>query len=133
MLPSVPKGRSRWSSRPRTVTQGERMPTRAKADEVDVFVEIPRGSRAKYELDKKSGRIRLDRVLHSSVHYPADYGFVMDTLANDGDPVDAGVIVEGPTFPGRPMPVRRVGPLFMSDAKGESEKIRGGPAGHPRW
>ena len=60
---------------------------------VDVFVEIPKGSRAKYELDKKTGHIRLDRVLFSSVHYPADYGFVMDTQGGDGDPLDALVVV----------------------------------------
>ena len=64
-----------------------------------MFVEIPRGSRAKYELDKKTGHIRPDGVLDSSVHDPADYGFVMDTLGNDGDPLDAVVIVEEPTFP----------------------------------
>ena len=104
------------------------MPARAKADQVDVFVEIPRGSRAKYELDKKSGRIRLDRVLHSSVHYPADYGFVMDTLGNDGDPLDAVVIVEEPTFPGCVVPARPIGTLFMRDSKGEDEKSKNGLA-----
>ena len=109
------------------------MPARAKADQVDVFVEIPRGSRAKYELDKKSGRIRLDRVLHSSVHYPADYGFVMDTLAGDGDPLDAVVIVEEPTFPGCVVRARPIGTLFMRDAKGEDEKILAVPAGDPRF
>src|ERR1700716_2958958 len=112
MLPTVPRGRSRWSSRQRTVTQGESMPAKAKSDLFDVFVEIPRGSRAKYELDEKTGHIRLDRVLHSSVHYPADYGFVMDTLGNDGDPLDALVIVEEPTFPGCVMPVRPIGTLY---------------------
>jgi inorganic pyrophosphatase len=109
------------------------MPAKATPDVVDVFVEIPRGSRAKYELDKKSGHIRLDRVLHSSVHYPADYGFVMDTLAGDGDPLDAVVIVEEPTFPGCVMSVRPIGTLFMRDAKGEDEKILAVPAGDPRF
>jgi inorganic pyrophosphatase len=109
------------------------MPAKATSDVVDVFVEIPRGSRAKYELDKKSGHIRLDRVLHSSVHYPADYGFVMDTLAGDGDPLDAVVIVEEPTFPGCVMPVRPIGTLFMSDEKGEDEKILAVPVGDPRF
>ena len=109
------------------------MPAKPTPDVVDVFVEIPRGSRAKYELDKKSGHIRLDRVLHSSVHYPADYGFVMDTLAGDGDPLDAVVIVEEPTFPGCVMPVRPIGTLFMRDAKGEDEKILAVPAGDPRF
>jgi len=101
--------------------------------DVDVFVEIPRGSRAKYELDKKSGHIRLDRVLFSSVHYPADYGFVMDTLARDGDPLDALVIVEEPTFPGCVVPARPIGTLFMKDSKGEDEKILAVPVGDPRF
>lgn len=109
------------------------MPVRPTPDQVDVFVEIPRGSRAKYELDKKSGRIRLDRVLHSSVHYPADYGFVMDTLARDGDPLDALVIVEEPTFPGCIVPARPIGTLFMRDSKGADEKILAVPVGDPRF
>jgi inorganic pyrophosphatase len=100
---------------------------------VDVFVEIPRGSRQKYELDKKSGRIRLDRVLFSSVHYPADYGFVMDTLAGDGDPLDAIVIVEEPTFPGCVVPARPIGTLLMRDEKGDDEKILAVPTGDPRF
>ena len=106
---------------------------RATREAVDVFVEIPRGSRAKYELDKASGRIRLDRVLHSSVHYPADYGFVIDTLAGDGDPLDALVIVEEPTFPGCVVPARPIGTLFMRDSKGEDEKILAVPVGDPRF
>jgi inorganic pyrophosphatase len=109
------------------------MPAKASRDQVDVFIEIPRGSRAKYELDKRTGHIRLDRVLHSSVHYPADYGFVMDTLGNDGDPLDAVVIVEEPTFPGCVVPARPIGTLFMRDAKGEDEKILAVPTGDPRF
>jgi inorganic pyrophosphatase len=108
-------------------------PQRQARAEVDVFVEIPRGSRAKYELDKASGHIRLDRVLFSSVHYPADYGFVMDTLARDGDPLDALVIVEEPTFPGCIVPARPIGTLFMKDRKGEDEKILAVPVGDPRF
>ena len=100
---------------------------------VDVFVEIPKGSRTKYELDKKTGRIRLDRVLFSSVHYPADYGFVTDTLAGDGDPLDALVIVEEPTFPGCIVPARPIGTLLMRDSKGEDEKILAVPVGDPRF
>ncbi len=109
------------------------MPAKRTLDQVDVFVEIPRGSRAKYELDKKTGHFRLDRVLHSSVHYPADYGFVMDTLGNDGDPLDAIVIVEEPTCPGCVVPARPIGTLFMRDAKGEDEKILAVPTGDPRF
>ena len=100
---------------------------------VDVFVEIPKGSRTKYELDKKTGRIRLDRVLFSSVHYPADYGFVTDTIAGDGDPLDAVVIVEEPTFPGCVIPARPIGTLLMRDSKGEDEKILAVPIGDPRF
>jgi inorganic pyrophosphatase len=106
----------------------------AKQDRsVDVLVEIPRGSRQKYELDKRTGRIRLDRVLYSSVHYPADYGFVMDTVAGDGDPLDALVVVEEPTFPGCIVPSRPIGTLFMSDQSGEDEKILAVPIGDPRF
>ena len=100
---------------------------------VDVFVEIPKGSRTKYELDKRTGRIRLDRVLFSSVHYPADYGFITDTLAGDGDPLDALVVVEEPTFPGCILPARPIGVLFMRDAKGPDEKIIAVPVGDPRF
>ncbi len=100
---------------------------------IDVFVEIPKGSRTKYELDKRTGRIRLDRVLYSSVHYPADYGFVTDTLAEDGDPLDALVVVEEPTFPGCILPTRPIGTLLMRDEKGPDEKILGVPVGDPRF
>ena len=70
------------------------------ADNVEAVIEIPRGSRNKYEIDKATGAIRLDRVLYSSVHYPTDYGFIPDTYAEDGDPLDILVLVEEPTFPG---------------------------------
>ena len=109
------------------------MPGKAARKAVDVFVEIPKGSRAKYELDKETGRIRLDRVLFSSVHYPADYGFVMDTMAGDGDPLDALVVVEEPTFPGCVVPARPIGTLLMTDEKGEDEKILAVPTGDPRF
>ena len=91
---------------------------------VDVLVEIPRGSRTKYELDQKTGRIRLDRVLFSSVHYPADYGFVMDTVGGDGDPLDALIVVEEPTFPGCVVPVRPIGTLAMRDEQGDDTERR---------
>ena len=109
------------------------MPGRNAGRSVDVFVEIPRGSRAKYELDKNSGRIRLDRVLFSSVHYPADYGFIVDTQAGDGDPLDALVVVEEPTFPGCIVPARPIGTLLMTDEKGKDEKILAVPVGDPRF
>lgn len=100
---------------------------------VDVLVEIPRGSRAKYEMDQKTGRIRLDRVLFSSVHYPADYGFVMETLGGDGDPLDALIVVEEPTFPGCVVPSRPIGTLLMHDEHGDDEKILAVPVGDPRF
>ena len=107
--------------------------SRSQDQSVDVLVEIPRGSRQKYELDKKTGRIRLDRVLFSSVHYPADYGFVMQTLAGDGDPLDALVVVEEPTFPGCIVLARPIGTLLMSDERGDDEKILAVPTGDPRF
>ena len=70
------------------------------ASTVLAFIEIPRGSRNKYEFDKATGQFKLDRVLYSSVHYPTDYGFVPDTLGEDGDALDILVLVEEPTFPG---------------------------------
>ncbi len=78
-------------------------PEKVDADliEIEVDAEIPRGSRNKYEMDRERGFIRLDRVLYSSVHYPTDYGFVMEgTLALDGDALDALVVIDEPTFPG---------------------------------
>ncbi|HEY8475327.1 MAG TPA: inorganic diphosphatase [Chloroflexota bacterium] len=100
---------------------------------VTVFVEIPRGSRNKYEYDHATGRIRLDRVLHSSVHYPADYGFIPGTLAPDGDALDALVLVIEPTFPGCLIPARVIGTLEMRDEKGVDHKIIAVPVGDPRF
>jgi len=103
------------------------------ADTVDVVVEIPKGSRNKYEMDKASGRIKLDRMLFSSVHYPGDYGYIEDTLADDGDPLDVLVLVEEPTFPGCGILARPVGVFRMSDEKGGDEKILAVPVSDPRW
>ncbi|MGH2498988.1 MAG: inorganic diphosphatase [Candidatus Limnocylindria bacterium] len=99
---------------------------------VDVVVEIPRGSRAKYEMDHRTGRIRLDRVLYSSVHYPADYGYIEGTLAGDGDPLDVLVVVEEPTFPGCLVEARPIGTLITTDKQGEDQKILAVPLGDPR-
>jgi inorganic pyrophosphatase len=90
---------------------------------LDVVIEIPRGSRNKYEIDHETGRIRLDRRLFSATVYPADYGFVPDTLAEDGDPLDVLVMLEEPTFPGCWIHARPVGVLWMRDEKGEDAKI----------
>jgi len=103
------------------------------ADSIDVVIEIPQGSRNKYEYDHKSGAIRLDRVLYSSVHYPTDYGFIPDTLSQDGDPLDVLVLVYEPTFSGCIVPVRPVGVLRMTDDKGYDEKILAVPTGDRRF
>jgi inorganic pyrophosphatase len=100
---------------------------------VDVVVEIPKGSRNKYEMDKATGVIRLDRRLFSATVYPADYGFIPDTLAGDGDPLDALVLLDDPTFPGCWVTARPVAVLWMEDDKGEDAKIVCVPAGDPRW
>jgi len=100
---------------------------------VTVVVEIPKGSRNKYELNHETGRIKLDRMLFSSVHYPADYGFIEGTLGGDGDPLDALVLVEEATFPGCEIETRPVGVLRMADEKGEDEKILTVPVSDPVW
>ena len=99
----------------------------------DVIVEIPKGSRNKYELDKDSGRIRLDRTIFSSMHYPADYGFIPNTLALDGDPLDVLVLVTEPTFPGCMIEVKTIGVFHMEDEKGPDEKLICVPIKDPVW
>jgi len=104
-----------------------------KSATIDVVVEIPSGSRNKYEINHHTGQIYLDRVLYSSVHYPADYGYVPDTKSADGDPLDALVIVYEPTFPGCRIKTRPIGVLLMRDEKGVDEKILGVPVADPRF
>ena len=99
----------------------------------EAIVEIPRGSRNKYELDHKTGAIRLDRVLFSSVHYPTDYGFIPGTKSADGDPLDVLIIIEEPTFPGCHIEVRPIGVLLMRDEKGIDEKILAVPVSDPKF
>ncbi|MBF4603190.1 inorganic diphosphatase [Curtobacterium sp. VKM Ac-2861] len=99
----------------------------------DVVVEIPKGSRNKYEVDHETGRVYLDRVLFTSFVYPTDYGFFEKTLADDGDPVDALLLLEFPTFPGVGVKVRPVGVFKMSDEAGKDEKVLVVPAKDPRW
>lgn len=99
----------------------------------EAFIEIPRGARNKYEYDDKLKVIRLNRVLYSSVHYPTDYGFIPETLAEDGDHLDVLVIVEEPTFPGCVVPIRPIGVLNMLDYNGEDQKILAVPIGDPRF
>ena len=100
---------------------------------VDVVVEIPRGSRNKYEYDHEQHVLRLDRRLFSATVYPSDYGFIPDTLAEDGDPLDALVLLEEPTFPGCWVSARPIGVFRMQDDKGPDAKIVCVPAGDPRW
>ena len=102
-------------------------------DTIDVVVEIPRGSRNKYEMDHHTGVIRLDRRLFSATVYPADYGFIPDTLGEDGDPLDALVLLEDPTFPGCWVTARPVGVFWMEDEKGPDAKIICVPPDEPRW
>ncbi|GAA2140468.1 inorganic diphosphatase [Kitasatospora kazusensis] len=101
--------------------------------EFDVLIEIPKGSRNKYEVDHESGRLRLDRMLFTSTRYPADYGYVENTLADDGDPLDALVILEEPTFPGCLIKCRAVGMFKMTDEAGGDDKLLCVPASDPRW
>jgi inorganic pyrophosphatase len=100
--------------------------------DVDVTIEIPKGEKNKYELDHATGRIKLDRTLFTSTTYPADYGFVDNTLGEDGDPLDALVLLESPTFPGCLIRARPVGMFRMTDEQGGDDKILCVPAGDPR-
>jgi len=99
----------------------------------DVLIEIPKGSRNKYEYDFELNKIRFDRMLFSSMMYPADYGFVPETLALDGDPLDVLVLGHGPTFPMCVMEVRPIGVFHMTDEKGPDEKIICVPISDPIW
>jgi len=91
--------------------------------DVEVIIEIPKGQRNKYEIDHHTGRIRLDRMLFTSTRYPADYGFIEDTLGGDGDPLDALVLLEEPTFPGCLVTARVIGMFQMTDEKGPDDKV----------
>src|SRR5690625_144077 len=90
---------------------------------VDALIEIPTGSQNKYEYDEDAGAFRLDRVLYSPMHYPAEYGYLEDTLALDGDPLDILVLTTFPTFPGCIISSRIIGVLIMADDKGQDEKL----------
>ncbi|MFC5047176.1 inorganic diphosphatase [Aquimarina hainanensis] len=95
----------------------------ATRDSFDVLIEIPKGSRNKYEYDFDMKKIRYDRMIFSSMMYPADYGFIPETLALDGDPLDVLVLVTEPTFPGCVIEVKPIGVFHMADEKGPDEKI----------
>jgi inorganic pyrophosphatase len=100
--------------------------------EFDVIIEIPKGQRNKYEMDHVTGRIRLDRMLFTSTRYPSDYGFIENTLADDGDPLDALVLLDEPTFPGCVISCRAIGMFRMRDEKGADDKVLCVPATDPR-
>ncbi len=100
---------------------------------VEALIEIPTGSQNKYEFDKVRGLMRLDRVLFSPVYYPADYGFVPDTLEEDGDPLDVMVLVTNPTLPGCLIDTRVVGALEMVDSGFPDVKLLGVPVKDPRF
>lgn len=107
--------------------------TAAKLRAFDVLIEIPKGSRNKYEYDFEYKKIRYDRMLFSSMMYPADYGFIPETLALDGDPLDVLVLVTEPTFPGCVMQVKPIGVFHMADDKGPDEKVLCVPVSDPIW
>jgi inorganic pyrophosphatase len=107
-------------------------PPKEPVMDVDVVIEIPQGSRNKYEMDHTTGRIRLDRMLFTSTVYPLDYGFIDNTLAEDGDPLDALVWLDDPTFPGCVVTVRPVAVFWMTDEKGPDAKVLTVPAADPR-
>ena len=99
----------------------------------DVLIEIPKGSRNKYEYDFDLKKIRFDRMLFSSMMYPGDYGFIPETLALDGDPLDVLVLTAEPTFPMCVMEVKPIGVFHMADEKGPDEKIVCVPVSDPIW
>ncbi len=99
----------------------------------EVLIEIPKGSRNKYEYDEERKMLRFDRMLFSSVHYPSDYGFIPNTLGEDGDPLDVLVLVNEPTFPGCLIDARPVGLFVMYDEKGRDDKVLCVPVSDPLW
>src|SRR5271167_4067397 len=99
----------------------------------DVTIEIPNGQRNKYEVDHETGRVRLDRYLYTPMAYPTDYGFIEDSLGEDGDPLDALVLLPEPLFPGVLVEARPVGMFNMVDEAGGDAKVLCVPAGDKRW
>jgi inorganic pyrophosphatase len=105
----------------------------ASGPELLAYVEIPKGSRNKYEYDQRLGQLILDRFLSSSTVYPTDYGYLIGYLGRDGDPLDALVCVSEPTFPGCVIPVKPIALFKMRDEKGEDDKIICVPLKDPGW
>lgn len=100
-------------------------------EEINAIVEIPKGRRSKFEVDKKTGLMKLDRYLYSSAHYPGDYGFIPQTLAEDGDPLDVIVMVNEPTFPGCLIEARPLGLFRMTDKGDNDFKVLAVPSYDP--
>ena len=109
------------------------IPAQPKPGIVNVLIEIPAGSKNKYEFDKDLNAFALDRVLYASVQYPYDYGFIPNTLADDGDPLDGMVIMDQPTFPGCVIAARPIGMLGMIDGGDKDEKLLCVPIKDPRY
>jgi inorganic pyrophosphatase len=109
------------------------IPAQPKSGIINVLIEIPAGSKNKYEFDKDMNAMALDRVLSSSVQYPYDYGFIPNTLGNDGDPLDGMVMMDQPTFPGCVIAARPIGMLEMIDGGDRDEKILCVPDKDPRY
>lgn len=101
--------------------------------EFEATIEIPRGSRNKYEVDHESGRVKLDRYLYTSMEYPTDYGFIENTLGNDGDPLDVLVLLTESVFPGVLVDARPIGMFRMEDEAGGDDKVLAVVAGDHRW
>ncbi len=110
-------------------------PGKKAPEEVNVFIEIPMGSNVKYELDKETGLIKVDRILFTAMYYPFNYGFVPGTLEEDGDPVDILVISNIPLHPGVILKARPIGVLLTEDEKGKDAKIVAVPVSKidPTW
>lgn len=109
------------------------IPAQPKPGLVNVLIEIPGGSKNKYEFDKDMNAFALDRVLFASVQYPYDYGFIPNTLADDGDPLDGMVIMDEPTFPGCVIAAKPIGMLEMIDGGDRDEKLLCVPSEDPRY
>jgi inorganic pyrophosphatase len=109
------------------------IPAQPRPGIVNVLIEIPAGSKNKYEFDKDLQAFALDRVLYASVQYPFDYGFIPNTLADDGDPLDGMVIMDQPTFPGCVITARPIGMLEMIDGGDRDEKLLCVPVKDPRY
>ncbi len=105
----------------------------ADDDTVRIFVEIPKGSRNKYELNQKTGEIELDRRLFAAVAYPVEYGFVKDTIGPDGEELDAMVVATEPTFPGCVIPVYPIAVLRLKTHDGVESNVLGVPVADPTW